>query len=135
MSQELLQLKHVTIAFSGCDNYRCTRSGYGLVIIWERDKRGYWTPRGIKNCDGHVSLCNFSQSGVHALTVDGSSIFIWGRNEGGLWSVKETIAATDVCNAYFHPAAEHLIVFWNSEKLRIWEIRKKGTKRPSENSP
>lgn len=124
--QGLRQLKHTTIAFSGCDNYRCTRSGYGLVIIWGRDKEGYWTPRGIENCDGQVSLCNFSRSGVHALAVDRSSIFIWGRNEGGLWSVKETIPATGVCDAYFHPAAEHLIVFWDSEKLRIWEIRKKN---------
>ena len=135
-SQELWPLKkHITIAFSGCDNYRCTHSGRGLVVIWGWDKSGYWTPRGIKHCDGEVSLCNFSQSGVHALTVDRSSIFIWGRNEDGLWSVKETIPATDVRDAYFHPAAEHLIVFWNLKKLWIWEIRKENQEPVWEQHP
>ena len=71
-----------------------------------------------------MTSCQFSQSGVHALTVGHSSIYIWRRSEDGCWFVKGTILAKGVRGAYFHPVAEHLIIFWDSEKLRIWEIRK-----------
>ena len=113
-----------TIALSPCDNFQCTSSSEGLVIIWGRVKKGGWESLGSKKFDRRVTLCKFSQSGVHALTVGRSSIYIWRRSEDGCWLVKGTIPATGVRGAYFHQAAEHLIIFWNSEKLRIWEIRK-----------
>ncbi len=113
-----------TIALSPCDNYQCTSTSSGLVIIWGRDKKGGWKSLGSKKFDRRVTLCQFSQSGVHALTVGHSSIYIWRRSEDGCWFVKGTIPATGVRGAYFHQIAEHLIIFWNSEKLRFWEIRK-----------
>ena len=112
------------IALSPCDNYQCTSTSRGLVIIWGRDKKGCWKPLGSKKFDCRVTLCQFSQSGVHALTVGHSSIYIWRRSEDGCWFVKGTILAKGVRGAYFHPVAEHLIIFWDSGKLRIWEIRK-----------
>ena len=112
------------IALSPCDNYQCTSTSMGLVIIWGRDKKGCWKPLGSMKFDCRVTLCQFSQSGVHALMVGHSSIYIWRRSEDGCWFVKGTIPAKGVRGAYFHPAAEHLIIFWDSEKLRIWEIRK-----------
>ena len=113
-----------TIALSPCDNYQCTSTSRGFVIFWGLDKKGCWESLGSKKFDRRVTLCKFSQSGVHALTVGHSSIYIWRRSEGGWWFVKGTIPATGVRGAYFHPVAEHLIIFWNSEKLRICEIRK-----------
>ena len=117
-------LKQNIIQFSTCDNYLCAGSEDGLVSIWNRSKKGDWEIRGKKWCIGRVRLIKFSPSSVLALTIDCMSLHVWSRNEGGLWSVKETIPARGVYSAYFHPAAEHLIVFWNSERIWIWEIRK-----------
>ena len=116
-----------TIAFSPCDNYLLDTDRNSLVTIWGQDEQGNWTVcRGSKQHEGKVRIVKFSQSGVHALTVDESSIRIWGRDEGGCWSVKGDIPATCVWSAEFHPVAEHLIVFRNSKHTRIWELRKES---------
>ena len=65
---------------------------------------------------------SFSQSGANALTLGWQSIRIWGRDDVGLWAVKAVISATRVWDAYFHPMAEHLIIFRRSHDMRIWEI-------------
>lgn len=115
------------IALSPCDNYLLDTDCNSLVTIWEQDEQGCWTvDRGSEQHNGKVSLVKFSQSGVHALTVDVSSIRIWGRNEGGLWSVKGGIPANRVVSAEFHPVAEHLIVFRSNSHTRIWELRKES---------
>lgn len=125
---EQTKLKQNIIKFSSCDNYLCTSSEDGSVSIWCRGKDGVWKNRGTKKkCDGCVSLVRFSPSSVLALMKDQSSIHIWRRNESGLWSVISSILAKGVRGAYFHPVAEHLIVFWNSRKIRIWEIRKEDS--------
>lgn len=124
---EQTELKQNIIQFSSCDNYLCTNSEDGLVSIWSRSKKGVWEIRGRKWCDGRVSLVRFSPSSVLALIKDRSSIHIWRRNESGLWSVNASISAKGALGAHFHPVAEHLIVFWNSRKIRIWQIRKEDS--------
>ena len=118
--------KH-TIALSPCDNYLLDTDGNSLVTIWGQDEQGCWTDhRGSEQHNGKVSLVKFSQSGVHALTVDDSLIRIWGRDEDGFWSVKGSILANYVVSAEFHPVAEHLIVFRSSSHTRIWELQKES---------
>ena len=129
-------LKQNIIQFSSCDNYLCTSSEDGSVSIWSRSKEGVWENRSTKmRYDSRVSLVRFSPSSVLALMKDRSSIHIWRRNENGLWSTNGSILAKGVLSADFHPVAEHLIVFWNSRKIRIWEIRKEDSRgrvvRPS----
>ena len=119
-----IELKQDTIKFSPCDNYLLASSWDGAVKIWGKDRQGGWMVRGNEQHDGPVSFVRFSQSGLHALTVDGSSIRIWGCDKGGLWSVKGKILAENVRYANFHRAAEYLIIFLNSESFQIWEIRK-----------
>ena len=124
---EQTELKQSIIQLSSCDNYLCTISEDGFVSIWSRSKEGVWEIRGRKRYDSPVSLVKFSPSSVLALVKDRSSIHIWRRNESGLWSVNAGISAKGVVDAHFHPVAEHLIVFWNSRKIRIWEIRKEDS--------
>ena len=113
-----------TNTFSPCDNYLFSTYPDGAVEIRGKDKQGNWTVRGsLKNCGTVIYLVKFSWSGVHALMVVQGAIHIWGRNEAGLWSVKGTIPATDVYGAYFHPAAEHLVIYVDKTGLRIWEMR------------
>ena len=116
------KLKQNTITFSSCDNYLLTSYWDGAVIIWGQDGQGGWIIRGNDQHDGPVRHVEFSQSGVHALTVDDSLIRIWGRDMGGLWSVKGTILASDVSDVEFHPTAEHLIVCLTSLGIRFLEI-------------
>ena len=87
------------------------------------DEKGSWMLRGSEQHDGEVSIVEFSRSGVHALTVDLSSMRVWGRDKDGWWAVKGIIPVTDVWTACFHPAAEHLIVFWCFRIIQILEIR------------
>ena len=110
------------VTLSQCDNYMLISSKDGLVEIWGRQER--WKVRGWEQHDGKVIYAEFSQSGIHALTVDRSSIRIWGRDEGGLWRVKGLIPAPGVLSAHFHPVAEHLILFRNRDGVRVWEVRK-----------
>ena len=125
---EQTEQKQNIIQFSSCDNYLCTSSEDGSVSIWSRSMEGVWEIRGTtKRCDGQVSLVSFSPSSVLALMKDHSSIHIWRRNKSGLWSVNASISAKGVLGAQFHPVAEHLIVFWNSRKIRIWQIRKEDS--------
>ena len=113
-----------TNTFSPCDNYLFSTYPDGAVEIRGKDKQGNWTVRGsLKNCGTIIYPVKFSWSGVHALMVVQGAIHIWGRNEAGLWSVKGTIPATDVYEAYFHPAAEHLVIYVDKTGLRIWEMR------------
>lgn len=42
--------------------------------------------RGSLQHEGAVKFVEFSLSGIHALTVDRSSVRIWGLDDGGLWS-------------------------------------------------
>ena len=116
------KLKQNTITFSSCDNYLLTSYWDGAVIIWGQDGQGDWIIRGSDQHDGPVRRVEFSQSGVHALTVDDSLIRIWGRDMDGLWSVKGAILASDVLNVDFHPTAEHLIVCLTSLGIRFLEI-------------
>ncbi len=110
--------------FSPCDNYVFSTYSDGAVKIWGKDKQGNWTVRGsAPHCGPASSPVKFSCSGVHALMVVQGAVHIWGRNEVGLWSVKGTIPATQVYNACFHPAAEHLVVCVEETGLRIWEMR------------
>ena len=110
------------VTLSPCDNYLLISSKDGLVEIWGR--QGRWKVQGWEQHDGKVIYAEFSQSGIHALTVDLSSIRIWVRDEGGLWRVKGLIAAPGVLSAHFHPVAEHLILFRNRDGVRVWEVRK-----------
>ncbi len=119
-----LNLKADTITFSSCDNYLLTSTQDGLVHIWGRDEQDKWTVRGSEQHNGEVSHVKFSLSGVHALTVDKSTIRIWGCSDNGLWVVKGSIHAARVTDVHFHPVAEHLIVHQNSYGVRIWELRK-----------
>ena len=119
-----LNLKADTITFSSCDNYLLTSTQDGLVHIWGRDEQDKWTVRGSAQHNSEISHVKFSLSGVHALTVDKSSIRIWGCSDSGLWTVKGSIHATRVKDVHFHPVAEHLIVHQNSYGVRIWELRK-----------
>ena len=110
------------VTLSPCDNYLLISSKDGLVEIWGR--QGCWKIRGWEQQDGKVIYAEFSQSGIHALTVDRSSIRIWVRDEGGLWRVRGFIPAPGVLSAHFHPVAEHLILFRNRDGVRVWEVRK-----------
>ena len=118
------KLKLNIMVFSPCDNYLFTSSWDGVVKIWRPDAQGNWLVWGCKQCDIPVHSVKFSRSGVHALVVDKLTVRIWGRDDGGLWSVKGIIPATGarVFEAYFHPVAEHLIVLWAYSRIRIWEI-------------
>lgn len=119
-----LNLKADTITFSSCDNYLLTSTQDGLVHIWGRDEQDKWTVRGSEQHNSAVSHVKFSLSGVHALTVDKSTIRIWGCSDSGLWAVKGSIHAIRVTDVHFHPVAEHLIVHQNPYGVRIWELRK-----------
>lgn len=119
-----LNLKADTITFSSCDNYLLTSTQDGLVHIWGRDEQDKWTVRGSEQHNSAVSHVKFSLSGVHALTVDKSTIRIWGCSDSGLWAVKGSIHAIRVTDVHFHPVAEHLIVHQNPYSVRIWELRK-----------
>lgn len=110
------------VTLSPCDNYLLISSEDGLVEIWGR--QGRWKIWGWEQHDGKVIHAQFSQSGIHALTVDRSSIRIWGRDEGGLWQVKGLIPAPGVLSAHFHPVAEHQILFRNRDGVRVREVRK-----------
>ena len=117
-------LEENTNTFSPCDNYVFSTYPDGAVKIWGKDKQGNWTVRGsAPHCGPARSPVKFSCSGVHALMVVQGAVHIWGRNEVGLWSVKGTIPATQVYDACFHPAAEHLVVCVEETGLRIWEMR------------
>ena len=111
------------MAFSSCDNYLLATTRDWVVNIWGRDEQGSWMVLGSEQHDPIVYNVEFSRSGIHALTVDRHSIRIWGRDNGGLWSVKGIIRDTGIWAACFHPAAEHLIVYWSSHSIRILEIR------------
>ena len=113
-----------TIMFSPGDDYLLISSRDGAVNIWGRDERGCWVVRGSAQHDGAVNFIRFSESGVHALTVDLSSMRIWGLGNDGLWSVKGKISATGVKFATFHPVAEHLVISLDSDNVRIWQVRK-----------
>ena len=110
------------VTLSPCDNYLLISSKDGLVEIWGR--QGCWKIRGWEQQDGKVIYAEFSQSGIHALTVDRSSIRIWVCDEGGLWRVRGFIPTPGVLSAHFHPVAEHLILFRNRDGVRVWEVRK-----------
>ena len=115
------------ILFSPCDNYLLTGYKGGVVEIWGQKEQRYWVGLGRKQHDGALRAVKFSPSGVHALTVDESSIHIWGRDEYGLWLVKGSIPVPAVWNAHFHPVAEHLIVVGIEEGVQVWELRKGDT--------
>lgn len=119
-----MNLNTDAIAFSPCDKYLLTSNRYGLVHFWGQDEQENWTVRGSAQHYGDIIHVAFSPSGAHALTVDSTSIRIWGCNNHGLWSVKGRILATLVLSAEFHPTAEHLIVFQRIFGARIWELRK-----------
>ena len=110
--------------FSSCDKFLLTSSLDGKVNIWDQNEQGCWVDRGSKQLDGALKTVKFSQSGIHVLTVDQSSMHIWGRDEDGLWSVKGNIPDNDVYSAHFHPLAEHLIVVASIDRIRLWEIHK-----------
>ena len=112
------------IQFSPCENYLLISSRDGAVTIWGQVEQRHWEPRGMVQQDGELLYAEFSPSGVHALTIDRSLIRIWGRDEGGLWPVKGAIPVSHVWSAFFHPVAEHLIVFGNGEGVQVWEVRK-----------
>ena len=111
-----------TFRFSPCDNYLLSSSTNGAVTIWGINELGKWTCRGTGQHNSKVSHIEFSQSGVHALTVDCFSIYIWGRDDCGLWSVKAILPTDNVRHAHFHPAAEHLVVLRDEYRFRIWEM-------------
>ena len=117
------ELVQSSVTFSSCDNYLFTSIRGGAVNFWGRDGQGSWMLLGSGQHDLTVYTVRFSQSGTHALTVDAQSICIWGRDHGGLWTVKGVIKATHISNADFHPIAEHLIVFWSFCCIRIVELR------------
>ena len=116
-------LNQRTITFSSCDNYLFTSTREGAVNIWGRNEQGSWMGLCSEQHDYLVKKVSFSQSGVHALTVDVESIHVWGLNDSGLWTVKGGIPATLALDAHFHPMAEHLIVIWAGVNIRIVEIR------------
>ena len=111
------------VRLSPRDNYLLISSGDGAVEIWGQNEQGRWKIRGLEQQDGKVIYAEFSQSGIHALTVDRSSIRIWGRAKGGLWRVKGLMPAPGVVSAHFHPVAEHLILFSNMDGVRVREVR------------
>ena len=115
-------LKQDTIVFSACDHYLLTSYRDGTVCIWGQDKQENWTILGSGKHDGTVNHVEFSQSGIHALTVDHCSLQIWGRCDDGSWSVKGRICVDGIRNAHFHPVVEHLIVTYDSITVRIWEL-------------
>ena len=117
------ELVQSCITFSSCDNYLLTSTMGGAVNFWGRDGQRSWMLLGSGQHDCSVYTVRFSQSGTHALTVDAYSIYIWGRDDGGLWTVKGAIKAPHISNAHFHPMAEHLIVFWSFHCIRIVELR------------
>ena len=111
------------MVFSSCDNYLFTTTLDMGVNIWGRDGQGSWMALGSEQYDELVMKVSFSQSGANALTVGWQSVRIWGRDDGGLWAVKAVISRTRVWDAYFHPMAEHLIIFRHLNSIRIFEIR------------
>lgn len=115
-------LKPDTIVFSACDHYLLTSYRDGTVHIWGQDKQENWTILGSGQHDGEVRQVVFSRSGIHALTVDRSSLHIWGRSEGGSWSVKGRICVAGIRSAHFHPVAEHLVVTHDSRTVKVWEL-------------
>ena len=104
------------------DYYLLSSSSNGAVSVWGIIELGSWTCRGTGQHNSKVSHIEFSQSGVHALTVDCFSIYIWGRDDCGLWSVKALLPTDNVRHAHFHPAAEHLVVLRDEYRFRIWEM-------------
>lgn len=112
------------IKISPCDNYLLISSYDGTVVIWGQNAQGRWQVRGREQHDSALVSVEFSQSGFHALTVDRSSIRIWGRGKDGSWFVKGVVRVGDVWSAHFHAVAEHLIVFRNLEGVQVWEVRK-----------
>ena len=125
------QTKRDTFRFSPCDNYLLSSSSNGAVNVWGIIELGRWTCRGTGQHNSKVSHIEFSQSGVHALTVDCFSIYIWGRDDCGLWSVKAIIPTDNVRHAHFHPAAEHLVVLRDEYRFRIWEMGENDTHETS----
>ena len=119
-----MNLKPDTITFSPGDNCLLTSTLDGVVHIWGQDSQGQWTVRGSAQHDHEVIHVEFSPTGIHALTVDESSIRIWGCHDSGLWTVKGIIRAKRFKSAHFHPVAEHLIVIKDSFSVQIWELRK-----------
>ena len=117
------RLNQDTITFSSCDNYLFTSTLDGAVNFWGRNEQGNWMALCSEQHDYSVEKVSFSQSGVHALTVDVESIHIWGLNDSGLWTVKGVIPAPLALDARFHPVAEHLIVIRYLHRIRIVEIR------------
>ena len=111
------------IQFSPCDNYLLISSKDGAVKIWGQNEQRHWVVLGREQHDGALESVQFSPSGVHALTVDRTSIRIWGRDEGELWRVKGSIKVPGVWKAHFHPVAEHLIIFRTNEGFQVWEVR------------
>ena len=65
------------IQFSPCDNYLLISSRDGAVTIWGQDEQRHSEPQGRVQQDRAAVYAEFSPSGVHALTVDRSSIRIW----------------------------------------------------------
>ena len=115
-----MNLKPESITFSPCDNYLLTSTPDGMVHIWGQQ----WTVRGSAQHDHEVIHVEFSPTGIHALTVDESSIRVWGCNDSGLWTVKGIIRAKRFKSAHFHPVAEHLVIIKDSFSVQIWELRK-----------
>ena len=113
-----------TAKFSPCDNYLFVSSQDGAMEIWRRDEQDCWMIQSIVRHNRTAKIVEFSRTGVHALTVDQSSIRILGRDESGLWSVKGIIPEANVTSAHFHPVAEHLVVFTNFNHIRVCELRK-----------
>ena len=110
--------------FSPDDNYLLTSSRGGMVKIRGQDEQGHWMVRGSLQHESTVKFVEFSVSGIHALTVDQSSVRIWGLDDDGLWLVKGKIPVNGLICANFHPVAEHLVVIVKRRGIAIWEIRK-----------
>lgn len=125
------QTERDTIRFSPCDNYLLSSFTNGAVTIWGINELGKWTCRGTGQHNSKVSHIEFSQSSVHALTVDCFSIYIWGRDDCGLWSVKAIIPTDNVRHAHFHPAAEHLVVLRDEYRFQIWEMGENDSQETS----
>ena len=123
-SSKCRQMMKDGVWFSSCDHYLMIASRQGAATVWGQDEQGKWTNRGSEKHDGKVNLVEFSQSSVHALSVDPWSIRIWGRGSDDMWSVKGKILATSVMRAHFDPLVEHLIIFNYRHSVRIWEIGK-----------
>ena len=113
-----------SIKFSSCDNYLFTSSWDGAVKIWGWDGQGSWTALVSEQYDKACKV-RLSKSGANALVYGPQSISIWGRDGSGLWAVKGDIdfPVGRPAKVHFHQMAEHLIVIWSDENIRIVEIR------------